>query len=246
MGSFTSHFSYIILKYRVMINKIQTTRRTTLRICDSVVLESGVTCPVIHGQCSQVDFISQNGYRYKNGFWERVLNNPIVMESIENRDVLGMIEHPEDDDDFLKTPYETASHVVLKAWCDSGNPYAQFGLLNNPKGNSLKALVDIGHKPGVSTRGLGTFITDSTSQYVDDSNYAFITWDIVKSPNFADLKMEKVTDSLRKTPLFQEFTEMYHLRDSVDESYNKEKLLVDMEKVQQTLVTIQNFLKLKS
>lgn len=213
-----------------------------MKICDSIQLESGVTCPVIQGQCSQVDVISQNGYRYKNGFWDKVLSNPVIIEAIEDRDLLGTVEHPEEDNAFLRTPYMEASHVVTKAWCVGGNPFAQFALLNNDKGNAIKALVDVGHKPGVSTRGLGVFGKDNTSQYVDEENYAFIVWDIVKSANFADLKMDKVTDSLQNTKEFQEYKEMFHLRDSVDESYNVDLLKRDMQSVQETLKKISNYL----
>lgn len=209
--------------------KIQTVRKGLLRVCDSVQLDSGVILPCITGQCSQVDVVSQNGYRYKKGFWEKVLQQSQVSDAIINRDMLGMIEHPTDDDDFLKTPYTGASHIVLKAWCDGGNPFATFGLLNNEAGNQLKALTDVGHKPGVSTRGLGSFAQDNISKFVDDDNYMFLTWDIVRSPNFQDLKMDKVTDSLMKSPLFKEMTEMYHLRDSADEHYSSIKLADDLE-----------------
>lgn len=222
--------------------KLQSSLKASFKICDSITTPSGETCPVIAGQCSHVDVISQNGYRYKNGFWDKVINSDLVQEAIATRDMLGMIEHPEEDDAFLRTPYEEASHVVIKAWCQDGNPFAQFGILNNTKGNALKALIDIKHCPGISTRGLGVFGKDEISQFVDESNYAFIVWDIVKSPNFADLKAAKVTDSLRQKPLFQEFTEMYHLRDSVDESYNRENLIKDMEKVQETLIKMKTFL----
>lgn len=223
--------------------KIQTSTKTKFKICDAVQLGNGIMCPVIQGQCSEVEVISQNGYRYRGGFWDRVLKNEIVIDSISSRDMFGMIEHPEDDDAFMRTPYKEASHVVLKAWCDKGNPFAQFGILNNTEGNALKALVDIGHKPGVSTRGLGAFGKDDTSQFVDEANYGFITWDIVNNPNFAKLKMDKVTDSLRKTSQFEEFTEMFHLRDSVDESYNRQNLLDDMEKIKLSLIKVHNYLQ---
>lgn len=218
-----------------MLNKIQSVRKGLLKVCDSVKLPNGVTVPVIAGQCSQVDMISQNGYRYRMGFWEKILAQPQIIDSISNRDMLGMIEHPIEDDDFLKTPYPLASHIVLKAWVENGNPFANFGILNNDAGNQLKALVDVGHKPGVSTRGLGTFSQDDNSKYVDDDNYMFLTWDIVRSPNFADLKMDKVTDSLIKSPLFKEVTQMYNLRDSVDEHYSQSKLSSDIDLAIETL-----------
>lgn len=212
-----------------MLNKIQSVRKSRFKICDSLQLESGVTIPCITGQVGQVDVISQNGYRYRTDFWNHVLADSVTQQQIAARDMLNMIEHPEDDNEYLKTPYEKASHVVIKAWVDNNNPFAILGLLNNEHGNKIKALVDVGHHPGVSTRGLGSYDQDSVSQYVSEENYLLLGWDIVVSPNFADLKMSPVTDSLISSPLFKELCEMHQLKDSVDVHYDKSKLLVDID-----------------
>lgn len=210
------------------LSKIQSVRSTLFKITDSVTLESGVTAPCITGQLSQTGVISQNGYRYKETFWKKVLADPLVQDTIKNRDMLGTIEHPKDDDDFLKTPYSKASHVVLKVWLQGSEPFGTFALLNNEQGNNIKALVDVGHRPGVSTRGLGNFGQDNIGQFVDEDQYCLLGWDIVKSPNFSSLKMDHVTDSLMSSPRFKELTEMYHLRDSTDQNYNRESLLRDI------------------
>lgn len=212
------------------LSKIQSVSKHPFRICDSIQLDNGITIPCITGQVGQVDVVSQNGYRYKKGFWDKVLSDPLIQEQIEGRDIFGMIEHPVEDDAFLKTPYDLASHVIIKAFVQDGNPWAVLGLLNNEKGNQIKALVDVGHRPGVSTRGLGAFERDDISQYVSDENYMFITWDIVRSPNFSNLKMDKVTDSLMKSPLFVELCEMHKLKDSASEDYPKSKLADEMHK----------------
>lgn len=217
------------------LSKIQTiSKPSRLKVCDSINL-GGITIPTLVGQTGQVDVISQNGYRYKMGFWDKVLGDSVVKDAIKNRDVLGMIEHPTDDDAYLKTPYMKASHIILDAWVQDGNPYAKIGLLNNEQGNTLKALCDVGHRLGISTRGLGTIETDSTSQYISDDGYCFLTWDIVRSPNFGDLKMDMVTDSLRANPLFKELVDMHELKDSADIHYNEEKLKMDMSKVRDAL-----------
>ena len=212
-----------------MLNKIQSVRKTRFRVADSIVLDSGVTIPCITGQVGQVDVISQNGYRYRTNFWDTVINDSIIQKQIESRDMLGMIEHPEDDDEYLKTPYDKAALAVIKAWVDNHNPYAILGLLNNEHGNKIKALVDVGHHPGVSTRGLGSYDRDSTSQYVSEDNYLLITWDIVVSPNFSDLKMSPVTDSLTSSPLFKELCQMHQLKDSAAADYNASKLIQEMD-----------------
>lgn len=210
--------------------KIGTTIRTRFKVCDSVTLTSGVTIPCITGQVGQVDEVSQNGYRYKQGFWDTILNDRVIQETIESHDMLGTIEHPVDDDKFLRTPYEDASHIVLKAWVQNHQPFATFGLLNNEKGNQIKALVDVGHKPGVSTRGMGQFDRDNISQFVSEKDYVLITWDIVRSPNFATLKMAEITDSLISNPIFKELTDMHQIKDSSYKGYDKALLIEDMSK----------------
>lgn len=224
----------------MITNKISSVFKSSFKICDSVVTESGVTIPQIVGQVGEVDVVSQNGYRYKINFWDTILNQPIVQQQIQNRDMINCIEHPLDDDEFLKTSYPNASHVVMKAWVKNHNPYAILGLLNNQHGNAIKALIDVGCHPGVSTRGLGNFGYDDISQYVDDKDYILLGWDIVKNPNFASLKMDKVSDSLRTNPIFTELCEMHQLKDSADEHYSRERLLSDMKLAIESLTKVRD------
>jgi len=211
-----------------MIHKISSDYMSRFKICDSVTTDSGVTIPCISGQVGMVDSVSQNGYRYKTDFWDTILADRSIQDSINSRHMLGMIEHPEDDARFMATPYEDASHVVMKAWVQDHQPIATFGLLNNPHGNAIKALLDVGCQPGVSTRGLGSFGQDAESQFVDSANYKLITWDLVRNPNFSTLSMAPVTDSLRKNPIFQELVDMHQLKDSSDEHYNPQGLRAEM------------------
>lgn len=213
------------------LNTVRSVFKSRLKVCDSITTSEGVTIPCITGQVGQVDVVSQNGYRYKSNFWDKVLSDPATLQAINNREMLGTIEHPSDDEAYLKTPYEQASHVVISAWVDNHNPFATLGLLNNEKGNAVKALIDIGHKPGVSTRGLGSFEKDSLSQYVSDNAYILLGWDLVRNPNFDKLCMEPVSDSITHSPLFKELCEQHQLKDSSYHGYNQTSLKADMSKV---------------
>ena len=88
----------------------------------------------------------------------------------------------------------------------------------------MKALADLGVPIGVSTRGLGEFLSDSVSEFIDEDSYALITWDFTRNPNLEKAVLSKVTDSFMETPIFREFIDAYKLRDSVDESYDHERL----------------------
>lgn len=207
---------------------------------DSVQQDDGVVVPIIRGAASHSDVCSQKGYRYRAGFWDKIINDPKLQERVSGRDMLGMVEHPVDEGEYMRTPLDKASHIVLRAWMDerSGDPWIDCGLLNNDGGCAIKALVDVGYRPGCSTRALGDYCQDSVSEYLDENNYMVISWDIVRSPNFEDIKLDRVSDSMQALPEFKEAIQMYQLRDSVDDSYNSERLAADIESVITTLQRI--------
>lgn len=211
-----------------MLHQIQTVHKTRFKLCDSIVTDKGVTIPCISGQVGAVDIVSPNGYRYKTEFWDQVLSDPIIATQIAAREMRGTIEHPEDDAEFLCTSYENTSHIVFKAWVQNHQPFATFGIANNPKGNAIKSLLDLGATMGVSTRGMGQFGNDQVSKFVDSKDYLLITWDIVKNPNFGDLRMAPVTDSLRQNSVFKELCDMHQIKDSAYRGYNKDALIADM------------------
>lgn len=197
-----------------MLNQIYLPCKTVFRVCDSVVDNNGTQVPIVEGELSSVDEVSPNGYRYRKGFWNKVLAEDYVKDMILGRECLGTIEHPESDDEYLKTSYENASHVVFSVVVNkAGNPVGRFGLLNNNKGNSIKALIDLGVPIGVSTRGFGEILEDEVSKFVSENNYALITWDFTKNPNFPK-KMKAISDSLLSSPSFREYCEMRKVIDS--------------------------------
>lgn len=116
------------------------------------------------------------------------------------------------------------------------------GLLNNEPGNAVKALIEVGHRPGVSTRAFGEYSKDSVSSFVKEDTYTCIGWDVVSAPNFEDIRMDKVSDSLETLPEFRELMQMTQLRDSVDENYNRDHLKSDIEQVRILLKRISNHL----
>ena len=217
------------------MKKIITSSTSKFRVIDSVTDASGNKIPIIYGPLSFEEVPSQKGYRYRSGFWQKALSNPAVEDSIKNHSMLGMIEHPVSDEEYFKTPYDKASHVVWNVEIKDGVPYGTMALVNNQYGNSIKALADLGVPIGVSTRGLGDYCQDSVSEYIDEDSYALITWDFTRNPNLQGASMSKITDSFMQTPLFKQFVEAYQLRDSVDESYSRDKLKAEMAKMRDVM-----------
>jgi hypothetical protein len=206
------------------MKRIVTSSMSKFKIMDSITDNVGNKIPMIYGPLSFEEVQSKKGYRYRDGFWNKILSNEKVIEDIESHSMLGMIEHPKDDADYIKTPYDKASHVIWNVDLKKGVPYGTIALLNNTNGNAMKALADLGVPIGVSTRGLGEFLSDSVSEFIDEDSYALITWDFTRNPNLEKAVLSKVTDSFMETPIFREFIDAYKLRDSVDESYDHERL----------------------
>lgn len=206
------------------MKRIVTSSISKFKIMDSITDNVGNKIPMIYGPLSFEEVQSKKGYRYRDGFWNKILSNEKVIEDIESHSMLGMIEHPKDDADYIKTPYDKASHVIWNVDLKKGVPYGTIALLNNTNGNAMKALADLGVPIGVSTRGLGEFLSDSVSEFIDEDSYALITWDFTRNPNLEKAVLSKVTDSFMETPIFREFIDAYKLRDSVDESYDHERL----------------------
>ena len=217
------------------MDKISISSIGKFKICDSVTTNSGEKVVPIYGPLSAEESRSQKGYRYREGFWSRVLDNDKVKNTIASHKMLGMIEHPDDDMEYMNTPYDKASHLVHKVEFRGNCPYGTLWLINNQYGNSIKALVDLDVPIGVSTRGLGQILNDSVSDYVDEDNYALITWDITRNPNLESAVLSKVTDSVLQSPVYKEFVQAYGLRDSASFDYNPKKLLEQMERMRKEL-----------
>ena len=212
------------------MKKIVTSSMSRFKIMDSstAVDNAGNKIPMIYGPLSFEEVQSKKGYRYRDGFWNKILSNEKVIDEIESHSMLGMIEHPKDDADYIKTPYDKASHVIWNVDLKKGVPYGTIALLNNTNGNAMKALADLNVPIGVSTRGLGEFMQDSVSEFIDEDSYVLITWDFTRNPNLEKAVLSKVTDSFMESPVFKEFIEAYKLRDSVDDNYDHERLKKEM------------------
>lgn len=225
------------------IHKIQSTIISPFKITDSDVRgANGEKLTFIMGKASRSDVPSQKGYRYRKGFWPKVINDEELQDRIARRVVLGMIEHPIDDADFLNTPYDKAAVCCWHAWIKNDEPWIKLAILNNEPGNCIKALLAVGHQPGCSTRAFGGYAQDNTGSYIDEEGFKCLGWDIVRNPNFEDIRMDKVSDSMENLPAFRELMQMQQLRDSVAEDYDRVHLKRDIERAVDALRAISNHL----
>ena len=150
----------------------------------------------IPGRFSVCDCINGNNRRYSRSVWEKNLQTgSILQESITRNAAFGLLEHPKDGIVTLLSPI---SHHVTKAEMieskDSrGNPVfevvGEIALLDTEEGKKLKALIEGGYNPLVSSRGYGSLekAPDGVDEVKED--YVCEGWDVVIKPSFENAEL---------------------------------------------------------
>lgn len=151
-----------------------------------ILKESKSTSPnclgTMEGPCADYVNPTRNSNLYGRKLWENVFSDPIVKESLEDRVLIGELDHP---DDHLETKAVNAA-IVMTDYSfhdDEGLLYGTFDILNTPNGRILKSLLDYGCRIGVSSRGEGDVEENSDGvSVVQEDGYNFIAFDAVVLP----------------------------------------------------------------
>lgn len=153
-------------------------------ICDTILLESSgnPSTTKVSGIFSQCDRRNKNGRVYRRALWEKILNDPKIKDQLANRQMVGELGHPVDEDRIETLP-ERISHIVtsLKLMPD-GSIIGEAEILDTPMGKILKTLYDAGVKMGVSSRGYTETEASSYTEEVPD-DYNLVTFDFVLDPS---------------------------------------------------------------
>jgi hypothetical protein len=111
----------------------------------------------------------------------------ITKELHDGNSICGELDHPEE----LTINLDRVSHLISQMWMEGSNGYGKLKILNTPKGNIARALIEDGVKLGVSSRGVGN---------VDDrgevSGFEIITVDLVCRPSAPEAYPKPVYESL--------------------------------------------------
>lgn len=150
----------------------------------------------IPGRFSVCDCVNGNNRRYSKKVWEKNLQaGSILQESIQRNSAFGLLEHPKDGVVTLLSPI---SHHVTKAEMveskdAQGQPVyevvGEIALLDTDEGKKLKALIEGGYNPLVSSRGYGSLskATDGVDEVQED--YVCEGWDVVIKPSFEQAEL---------------------------------------------------------
>lgn len=142
---------------------------------------------------------TRNGRKYGKELWEKLFDNPIMKERIQNRCCFGELGHPADREE---TDIEKIAICLAEVpkFNKQGQLCGVFDILDTPNGRILKSLCDYGCNIGVSSRGSGDIITDFDGQEsVDPNTYTCEGWDAVLIPAVSAARPKYVTEALDKT-----------------------------------------------
>jgi len=163
----------------------------------------------IPGRFSVCDCVNGNNRRYSKKVWDKNLQEgSILQESITRNAAFGLLEHPKDGIVTLLSPI--SHHVTKAAMVEARNAQGQLvyevtgeiALLDTDEGKKLKALIEGGYNPLVSSRGYGSLekATDGVDEVKED--YVCEGWDVVIKPSFenAELTPNRSTTTAQMAP----------------------------------------------
>jgi hypothetical protein len=101
--------------------------------------------------------------------------------------IMGELNHP----DNLSIDLNNVSHAITEMYMDGNNAVGRMKLLNTPKGNIARAIMEGGVRLGVSSRGTG-----NVNESGEVSGFSFVTVDIVSTPSAPEAYPDLMYESL--------------------------------------------------
>ena len=121
----------------------------SLSLCEGKTAQTHPGClGTLSGPCADYNNPTRNNNFYSRKLWENVFKDPLVVESLEDRVLIGELDHP---GDRLETKAKNACIVMTGYEFDDVNKTVNgtFDILDTPNGQILKSLLDYGCKIGV-------------------------------------------------------------------------------------------------
>lgn len=147
------------------------------------------------GNCADFIMSTRNGRKYTEELWEKVFNNPIMKEKLDNKVLYGELGHPADRTEIDMEKVCVCMPEKPKKNSD-GKLVAVFDILDTPNGRILDTFCKYGSVLGVSSRGTGDVITDDYGEeVVDPDTYECECWDIVILPAVQSARVQYVNES---------------------------------------------------
>lgn len=181
----------------------------------------------MYGPCADYKNPTRNNNFYSRKLWENAFNDPLIKESLQDRILLGELDHPVDG--RLETHASNACIVMTDYSFDDNQQVVmgRFDILDTPQGRILKSLLDYGCKIGVSSRGEGDVTSKNGMDVVDPDTFTFVGFDAVVLPAVK-----------RAKPALQESVHRKSLTESISKEINNIKTLEDLNTVKSVIEKI--------
>lgn len=213
------------------------TRMNSLSLVEGIQPKKGYL-GTLAGACADFVNPTRNNNFYSRKLWENVFKDPLVKESLEDKVLIGELDHP---GDRLETKATNACIVMTdyKFNDQNGTLDGTFDILDTPNGRILKSLLDYGCKIGVSSRGEGDVTESSGVNNVDEESYYFVGFDAVVLPAVKkakpalqeSVKRESLKESLKKQISEAETTQELNMIKKVVEALN----LPDIDSINESI-----------
>jgi hypothetical protein len=131
----------------------------------------------IEGIFAQADIQNRNKRIYPRMILESAVNE-YDQAYIKTGRAFGELEHPSG----IKINPDRISHLITELKWNGSDCYGKAIVTDTPCGQTVKALMEVGGKVGVSTRGVGTVSKKNGQTYVND-DFKMATVDIVLDPS---------------------------------------------------------------
>lgn len=115
----------------------------------------------------------------------------------EGYSIYGELNHP----DNLGIDLNNVSHLITEMRCEGTNAIGKAKILNTPKGQIVKAIIEGGGRLGVSSRGSGNVVEGKVN------SFNLVTVDIVATPSAPNAYPDHVMEALQDNTKIQTLAE---------------------------------------
>lgn len=139
----------------------------------------------LSGIFMQANLVNGNGRTYPMNEISAAVTN-VTKRIQEGYSVFGELNHP----DNLQIDLNNVSHIITEMKMDGDNAIGKARILETPKGQIVKAIIEGGGKLGVSSRGSGNVVEGKVN------GFSIVTVDIVATPSAPSAYPSHVMEAL--------------------------------------------------
>jgi hypothetical protein len=195
-----------------MSDKLQVLREWTPIACTKAMINESKEKfgkIILKGIIQRANTLNQNGRVYPHSILEREVMN--YQKLIQENRALGECDHPDSSVVELKN----VSHIVREARMEGDDVYGVIEILDTPSGKIIQSLVESGVTLGISSRGVGSTVSQSGNQVVQD-DFQLICFDMVSEPSTPGAFMLKENKTINRKDL----NKFFNQSDRIDRMFN--------------------------